>query len=179
MPVHRLFVGIDPPPAIKGELLALMEGVSGARWQTAEQLHLTVRFVGEVDGRQAEDIVAALSALRHPGFAARLEGVGVFDRRGRPESLWVGAQPQTALRALHDKADRAVQMAGVPPEGRAYLPHVTIARLNGGAGPIDGFAATHGGFRSTPFRVEALTLYESHLGRTGAFYEAVERWPLG
>lgn len=176
--MHRLFAGVEPPEHVKDQLLGLMEGVTGARWQTPEQLHLTVRFIGEVDGRTAEDAALALAGLRHPGFEVALNGVGCFDRRGRPEALWVGIAPHGSLKTLHDKVDRALGLAGIAPDARAYLPHITLARLNGGAGPIRGWVERFGGVASAPWRVDALTLWESHLGRGGAHYEPVARWPL-
>jgi len=177
--LHRLFVAIEPPEAIKDQLIGLMEGVAGARWQTEAQLHLTVRFIGEVDGARGEDAALALAGVRHPGFEVRLNGVGAFEKRGRADALWVGVAPAAPLKTLHDKVDRALGSAGVAPDGRAYLPHITIARLNGGAGGIGPFVATHGGVTSAPWPVEEIVLYESHLGRAGAHYEAVARYPLG
>lgn len=177
--MHRLFVAIEPPEPIKDQLLGLMEGVAGARWQSDSQLHLTLRFIGEVDGAQAEDAALALSAVRHPGFAVQLSGVGAFEKRGRADTLWVGVTPAAPLKTLHDKVDRALAGAGVAPDGRAYLPHITIARLNGGTGGIGPFMAAHGGVTSAPWPVTEIVLFESHLGRAGAHYEPVARYPLG
>lgn len=171
--MHRLFAGVDPPEAIKDQLLGLQEGVTGARWQAPEQLHLTLRYIGEVDGRTAEDVAVALSALRHPPFEVALAGVGCFERRGRPEALWVGVTRNAVLKILHDKVDRALAMAGVAPEGRAYLPHITVARLNGGSGPIRGWVERFGGAASEPWSIDTLTLWESHLGRSGAHSDPV------
>ncbi len=176
---HRLFVGIDPPEAVKAQLLGLMGGVAGARWQTDEQLHLTLRFIGEVDIRQANDVADALAGLRHPAFDLALDGVGMFDRRGIPNALWVGVRPHDAVTALHHKVNQTLLRAGVEPERRAYLPHITIARFGRGAGPADAFIATHGGVASPPFRVDSLCLYESQLTADGSVYTIVERVRLG
>ena len=127
--MHRLFVALKPPPKMRDALLALMGGVANARWQTGEQLHLTLRFVGEVDRHQAEDIAAALGSVHHPALTLMLEGAGQFDRKGRTDTLWVGVSPQDAVKLLHNKIDRALQRVGVPPETRAFLPHITIARF--------------------------------------------------
>ena len=114
--MHRLFVAIEPPAAIKAQLVGLMGGVAGARWQTEAQLHLTLKFIGEVDRRTAEDVATALGYLRHPGFALSLAGVGMFDRRGRPEALWVGVTPREPVKTLHDKVDQTLRSAGIAPE---------------------------------------------------------------
>jgi len=130
--MHRLFVGIDPPEAVKDQLLDLMDGVAGARWQDEEQLHLTLRFVGEVDRHRADDVAAALEGLSHPRFELALSGVGAFDRRGVAHALWAGVTPPEPVRALHHKVEQAVVRAGLDPEHRAYHPHITIARLGRG-----------------------------------------------
>ena len=176
--MHRLFVGIRPPAVIRAQLLALMGGVPGARWQKDDQLHCTLRFIGEADRHVAEDIAIALGTVRFPAFEVALEGVGQFDSRGRPNALWAGLRPHDALTQLHHKIDQALVRAGQEPERRAYLPHVTLARMNAAAGPTDRFLESHAGLASAPFAVEHFLLFESTLGREGAIYEAVERYPL-
>lgn len=177
--MHRLFVGIRPPAAIRARLLALMGGVPGARWQSDWQLHCTLRFIGEVDRHAAQDLAIALGTVRFPAFEIALDGVGQFDSRGRPNALWAGLRPHDALTQLHHKIDQAIVRAGQEPERRAYLPHVTLARMNAHAGPTDRFLETHAGLTSAPFAVEHFLLFESTLGGEGAIYETVERYPLG
>lgn len=177
--MHRLFVAIEPPPPIRAQLIGVMGGVAGARWQTEAQLHLTLAFIGEVDRRTAEDVATTLGYLRHPRFSLSLAGVGMFDRRGRPEALWVGVAPRDAVKPLHDKVGQALRGAGLATDARAYLPHITIARMKALAAPLDPFMAAHGGVASAPFEVADFCLYESKLTRDGAVYTIVERYPLG
>jgi 2'-5' RNA ligase len=176
--MHRLFVALRPPPAIRSLLLDLMEGVPGARWQDEDQLHVTLRYIGEVDGRTADDVVAALSAMRSAPLDLRLSGCGLFDTRGKPNALWAGVVPREPLAALHRKIDQAMVRIGLEPERRAYLPHITIARLSGASAPLDRFVADHAGLASPSFSIEHMTLYESHMGQGGSVYDAVERYPL-
>ncbi|WP_343519720.1 RNA 2',3'-cyclic phosphodiesterase [Sphingomonas sp.] len=176
--MHRLFVALRPPRAIRERLLGLIGGVPGARWQDDDQLHLTLRFVGEVGMHQAEDVATALGSVRHAPLELRLAGCGMFDSRGRPNALWAGVTPREPLAALHRKVDQAIVRAGLEPERRAYLPHITLARLPGSAGPVDRWLADHAALASAPFVVEAMTLYESRLGTSGASYEPVARYPL-
>jgi 2'-5' RNA ligase len=177
--MHRLFVAIRPPEEVRGPLVDLMEGVEGARWQSEDQLHLTLRFIGEVDGRQAEDIDAALQSVRHPRFEIALCGLGVFDRRGQPTALWAAVAPHEPLKALHKKIDHALVRAGVVPERRAYLPHITLARFGRGAGRLQPLLESAGGLSSTPFAVTQFRLYESHLTAAGAHYEPAASYSLG
>jgi 2'-5' RNA ligase len=176
--MHRLFVAIRPPHAIRQRLLASMGGISGARWQSDEQLHLTVRFIGEVDRHQAGDIHAALGSVRHAPFELSLDGMGSFDRRGVAGAVWVGVTPREEIKALHRKVDTALTRVGLPPDDRAFLPHITIARLNRNSGPIDNLLEESGGLTSPAFTVDSFTLFESELTSDAAVYSIVERYRL-
>jgi len=175
----RLFVAVRPPRPVRERLLALMGGVAGARWQDDDQLHLTLRFIGEVDGRRAEDIDAGLRGVRHAPFTLTLDGVRSFERRGEPTTLWAGVAPQEPLRALHKKVDQAVVRGGGDPERRAYQPHITLARLPRGAGSIGPFLESAGGLSGPSFEVEDFCLFESRLSAAGADYTILERYRLG
>ncbi|MCP3729623.1 RNA 2',3'-cyclic phosphodiesterase [Sphingomonas sp. MG17] len=172
--MHRLFVALRPPREIREHLLAVMGGVPGARWQDEDQLHLTLRFIGEVDRRTAEDAATVHAAP----LDLQLAGCGMFDTRGKPNAIWAGVTPREPLAALHRKVDQALVRAGLEPERRAYLPHITLARLAGSAGPADRFLADHAALTSPVFRIQHMTLYESSLGHGGAIYEPVERYAL-
>lgn len=176
--MHRLFVALRPPPEIRSALAATMVGIPGARWQDDDQLHITLRFIGEVDRPLAEDIAASLGAIHHPPLDLAVSGVGTFDRRGRVHSLWAGIRPREGIAALHRKLDAAMIRLGLPPEGRAYTPHVTLARLNRAAAPVAPWLAAHAGLSLAPFTATHFMLYESTLATEGARYDAVARYPL-
>lgn len=178
----RLFAALRPPPAIRRQLLAATGEVPRARWQDDDQLHLTLRFVGEVDRPTAEDLVAALGRVTAPVPTIALAGVGRFDKRGRTDTLWAGVTPHDALAHLHRKVDQACIRVGLPPDTRAYHPHITLARLPRGAEAepeVLRWLVDHAALSSAPFPLPHLVLYQSELGREGATYEAVARWPLG
>ncbi len=175
--MHRLFVAIRPPREIREHLLDVMGGVQNARWQDDDQLHLTLRFIGEVDRHQAQDIAAAIASLRHNPFRIALSGVGSFGRLGKG-ALWAGVTPHDELKALHKKLDQSLMRVGIAPEKRAYHPHITLARLSRSAGPADGFVQRWSGLSSLPFDVDGICLYESRLGSEGASYNVVERYRL-
>jgi RNA 2',3'-cyclic 3'-phosphodiesterase len=176
--MHRLFVAIRPPEAVRQLLIDSMHGVSGLRWQVDEQLHLTLRFIGEVERPLAEDLALALGKVRFEPFAIRIAGVGRFEQRGRG-ALWAGVEPRAPLAALAAKVERVCVDVGLPAERRAFHPHITLARWGrSGAVSLDPFLARHAALVSDPFEVDAFHLYQSHLGRDGAHYEAVADYPL-
>ncbi|MCY7339541.1 MAG: RNA 2',3'-cyclic phosphodiesterase, partial [Sphingomonas bacterium] len=166
--MHRLFVAIRPPEFVRDLLLDSMEGISGLRWQDDEQLHLTLRFVGEVERPLAEDLALALGGLRFEPFAVRIAGVGRFDHHQRG-ALWAGVAPRAPLAALAARIARICVGVGRSAERRAVHPPVTLARWGRSAGgSLDPFLATHAALRSDAFTVDTATLYESRLGRGGA-----------
>ncbi|MGC6400638.1 RNA 2',3'-cyclic phosphodiesterase [Sphingomonas sp. FW199] len=176
--MHRLFVAIRPPRAMREQLMLLMHGIHAARWQSDDQLHLTLRYIGEVPGDVAEDVALALGRVTGSPVTMALDGVGRFERRGRTDAVWAGVTPHAPLAALHRKIDQALIRIGLSPEGRAYLPHITLARLNAGSGPVDGFLAANAGLSGAAEAIGDFRLFESHLGGEGAVYETVARYPL-
>jgi RNA 2',3'-cyclic 3'-phosphodiesterase len=177
--MHRLFVAIRPPSAIRKLLLGAMGGISGARWQSEDQLHLTLRFIGEVDRHGAGDIHAALGAVHQPPFELTLNGIGAFERRGLAETVWAGVAPHAPLRALHKKVDAALARVGIAPDEHAYLPHITLARLKRSSGPVGNLLESAGGLGSPAFAVDHFALFESDLTAEAAIYSMVERYSLG
>jgi 2'-5' RNA ligase len=177
--MHRLFIAIRPPEPIRDVLIDAMDDSADFRWQSEEQLHLTLRFVGEVERPLAEDLAAALGALRAPAFELRIKGAGSFDQRNGG-ALWAGLDPKEPVAALAAKVERICQSAGLDPERRAYHPHITLARWKGRrTREVAEFLARHRALASEPFAVDAFTLFESRLSRHGAHYEEVARYPFG
>ncbi len=176
--IHRLFAAIRPPAPVIERLLALQDGVTGARWQGAAQLHLTLRFFGEVETGQAEDLVAALEGVRTPPFTLALREVGHFEKKSAPHTLWAGLAPSDTLAALHRQVEAGARRAGLPPEGRKFAPHITLARLNRGSGPVLSFMQAHGALQGEPWPVEAFDLMESTLAPEGARYKTIRRYRL-
>ena len=176
--MHRLFVSLRPSHSMREKLLGLMGGVAGARWQNDDQLHLTLKFIGEVDHNRAEDVAAALGAISFPALDLALNGVGTFDKKGVHHTLWAGVTPHEAVTILHHKIEQACASIGVAREVRSFFPHITLARMNRSTGPVDNFVEAHGGLSSAPERFDHFILYESLMGHGGSFYEPVARYPL-
>ena len=176
--MHRLFVAIRPPEEIRDLLLDAMDDSADFRWQDDEQLHLTLRFVGEVDRHVAADLGDALGRIRAPRFTARIKGIGSFDHRASG-ALWTGVEPKEPLAALAAKIERTCQHVGLEPERRAFHPHVTLARWKGRhTRELADFLDRRRGLASDPFDVVEFTLFESRLSRHGANYEEVASYPL-
>ena len=175
----RLFVAIPIPNRIKGTLTALCGGVEGARWRDSERMHLTLRFIGEVDGAMARDIDDVLYQIANPCFNLSLRGTGFFNERGLPRVLWAGVGDDTELRRLHKKIQHGLKAVGLEPEHRRFHPHVTLARLNGA--PLieaEGYAARYSEYKSPLFTVDRFCLVSSHLAREGAIYTIEADYPL-
>jgi len=174
----RLFYALMPSDAMIAAVRPLMFGVGGARWQSDRQLHLTLRFIGDVSGRTADDLADALLARPIALPPVGLSGVGFFESSRRPNALWVRATPREPLALLHRKCDRACQAAGLEPEHRAYIPHMTLARLSRHAGPIGGWIEANAGFATAPMAFARCSLVESTLTEAGSHYEEIAWVPL-
>lgn len=176
--MHRLFVAIRPPAPIRDLLIDAMDDGPELGWVKDDNLHLTLRFIGEVERPLADDIAAALTRVRAARFELRLAGIGRFDRRNGG-AIWAGVEPKVPVAALAAKVERACIGAGLAPERRAFHPHITIARFHRrSAAFADALAARNRALASPPFAVAAFTLFESHLSRHGADYEAVAGYAL-
>jgi 2'-5' RNA ligase len=171
----RLFIAVDPPGTIKKNLETMSFGIPGARWIAPEQLHLTVRFIGDVDGAMFHDIRNILEEVTISPFEIQLKGVGHFPPRGKPRVIWAGLENSESLQVLRKKIDSALVKIGLEPEGRKYSPHITLARLkNTPLQKIANFLSGNGLFSQEPFQVLDFKLYSSTLTPKGAVH-TVER----
>jgi 2'-5' RNA ligase len=176
--MHRLFVAIRPPEEVRDLLVDAMGDSPDFRWQEDEQLHLTLRFVGEVERPVANDLADALGRVHSPPFELRIAGTGRFEQRSGG-ALWAAVEPKAPVAALAAKIERACQQAGLEPERRAFHPHITLARWKGRrAREVEEFLSRTRGLASEPFAVDSFILFESRLSRHGAHYEEVETYAL-
>jgi 2'-5' RNA ligase len=151
----RVFVGLDLPEAVRDRLARRGGGVPGARWVAARNLHITLRFVGEVDGGTFRDIVEALSEVDADPFPLALAGLGEFGGRKQPRAVWAA-------------------------EGRRYVPHVTLAHLREAAPErVARFLADHADLAEGPWPVTRIVLFSSHAGSEGRDYRVEATFPLG
>jgi 2'-5' RNA ligase len=175
--MHRLFVAIRPPEEVRDVLIDAMDDGMPLRWRSDDQLHLTLRFIAEVERPMAEDLAAELERVRFGRFSIALAGIGRFDahRRG---VLWAGIHPKDELKGLAAKVEGTCLRIGLEPERRKFHPHITLALWKGSAPMLDAFMERHGGLKSQPWAVDRFILYESRLHRDAAHYEKVADYPL-
>src|SRR5690349_8315737 len=114
--MKRLFVALELPEAVRRHLALLQAGVPGARWIEPANLHLTLRFIGEVEDGLLHEIDEALLGIRAPSFDLTLEGVGQFGTGTRARTLWAGVSRVDALGHLQQKIESALVRAGLPAE---------------------------------------------------------------
>jgi RNA 2',3'-cyclic 3'-phosphodiesterase len=176
--VHRLFVAIRPPEAVRDLLIDAMDEGAEFHWQGDEQLHLTLRFVGEVERPLADDLASALTRIRADRFQLRVAGTGRFEQRSGG-ALWAGVEPKAPIAVLGARIERTCQHAGLEPERRAFYPHITLARWKGRrTREVADFLERTRGLSSEPFEVTEFILFESRLSRHGAHYEAAATYAL-
>src|SRR3546814_20725426 len=129
IPMHRLFVAIRPPSAIRKALLSIMGGVEGARWQSDDQLHLTLRFIGDVDRHRADDIPPALATEGGAPYTPRLSAAALFDHRGRLDSFLASITPPDEIRVTHKKIDCLCKSALLTLDHHLFAPLIDRKRL--------------------------------------------------
>lgn len=177
----RLFVGIYPDSVVRDALASLATSLRGFRWTPPEQLHLTLRFLGELDDATAGRAEAALATVSVGAFLLEPAGVGVFPPRGPAGVVWVGfgtAHPH--LFQLRQRVDDALLAAGVPLELRPFQAHLTVARVReASAGTIAEFVKRHRDFTAPPWRATSFALMESRLNSAGAEHAVRRMYPLG
>lgn len=174
----RLFVAVLLPSAIRAELTratAALRALEGVRPVRAEQLHLTLRFIGEVDLGLEAPLARAISAATAelPRFPIRLCAAGVFPSHRRARVLWVGVEEAPPLSALQRSVEEAVVGVGVAPDPRPFRPHVTVGRIRRPRPPV-GLAGAVAGVRfEATVEVRCVSLMRSELLPRGARHTEV------
>ena len=174
----RLFLAVPIPESIAGRLLTLEADVPGASWRLAEQYHLTLRFIGDVNEATARDVDTELGRIIATPFEIALSGVGSFGGR-EPTALWAGVSAPPDLTRLVSACETAIRDAGLPPESRRYKPHVTLAYLNGTLDhEVAHFLSDAAEFRTRAFVVDHFCMYASRATRSGSCYTEEAVYPL-
>lgn len=179
----RVFVAVTPPPEVRRAALAAAEEAAreldGIRWTKQENIHLTLKFLGEVRDEALESICDALREVcyAHTPFDARLQGLGAFPSPRRARVIWAGMDEGSGeMFSLAASVESALEPLGFRREGRPYVPHATLGRTKGYPVTID--LPQTGVLEAPMFRVHSAELVKSILTRGGSIYETVETFSL-
>lgn len=175
----RIFTGLEVPEALREDLARLRGGLMSARWMEPEDYHLTLRFVGDVDERTANEIADLLYAVRKRSIEVTLTGLGAFGG-DRPRSIFVQVRQTQPLMELQAEHERIMRRVGLAPEPRKFVPHITLARLSrdATARSVADWLALRGLFMSRTFIVPSFVLFSSKESVGGGPYLVEETYPL-
>lgn len=174
----RLFTALEVPRDAALSLSLLRGGLPGARWIDAENYHVTLRFIGDVDSHMADDVAYALDKVSRPSFSINLSSVSVFGSK-KPHSVFAGVAPSAELFQLQGEQERICQRLGLAPDPRKFTPHVTLARLKNPAPEhLAHYLSARGGFAAMPFKVARFVLMSSKDSVGGGPYIVEETYAL-
>lgn len=176
---NRLFVALELPERIQARLFNLQSLIPGLKWTPAANLHLTLRFIGQVSPDKTELIQKSLNNVTGDSFILAVAGLGLFQRK-TGNILWVGVPREPALEQLKQKVDEALRVSsGLSMDAQKYSPHITLSRLkNPATASLKETVKEKAGERFGEIPVTAFTLFRSILSPSGAVHEPVERYKL-
>lgn len=182
--MRRLFVALTLPEKISEHLNLMVPESAGVRPVPEESIHLTLRFIGEVDPKKTADLEDVLAGIEAPILKLKLRGVGVFPEGKKPRILYAGVETNQDLVELKKKIDRELSALGFENDARVYHPHVTLARLANPlpewtAEKIIAFLREFGSFESESFACDEFILFQSDLHEDGARYTPIGNYRLG
>lgn len=174
----RLFTALEVPRHVALSLSLLRGGIPGARWIDVENYHITLRFIGDVDNRTADEVVDRLDRIDRPEFQAQLTGIGSFGSK-KPHSIWAGVAVSPDMLALQAEIERICQRIALPPDPRKFMPHVTLARLKHcRLDDVVHYLSGRGNFQTAPFNVSRFVLLSSKESVGGGPYVTEEIFSL-
>jgi 2'-5' RNA ligase len=174
----RLFTGLEIPQDVAQRLSLLRGGLPGARWIDPENYHITLRFIGDIDDRLAQEIASLLDGVRRRSFAVRFGDLMSFGGR-KPRAIVAAVEPILALVELQSELERLMQRLGLEPEGRKFIPHVTLARLRDSSSrAVAEYLSTRGPVFGSSFDVSRFVLFSSRSSVGGGPYVVEADYPL-
>jgi 2'-5' RNA ligase len=174
----RLFTGLEIPKEIGQSLAMLRGGLPGARWVDPENYHITLRFIGDIDDRLAQDIASMLDGVKRRSFDVRFGGLAAFGGR-KPRAIVVAVEPIQPLVELQSEMERLMQRLGLEPEGRKFTPHVTLARLRDASSrDVADYLSTRGALFGSSFKVSRFVLFSARASVGGGPYVVEADYPL-
>jgi 2'-5' RNA ligase len=174
----RLFTGVEIPAEIGQALSSLRGGLPGARWIDPANYHVTLRFIGDVDDSVAHEVESMLGRVKRGAFQLHMEGLTSFGGR-KTRAVVANVASAQALLDVQAEHERLMQRIGLEPEGRKYIPHVTLARLRESSSrDVAEYLAARGFFRTSSFKVSRFVLFSSRASVGGGPYVVEASYPL-
>lgn len=174
----RLFTGLEIPPDISQSLSMLRGGLPGGRWVDPENYHVTLRFIGDIDDDVAREIAGSLERIDRQPFEVTLQGLSSFGGK-KPRAVVACVAPTRPLMELQAEHERLMRRFGLEPEGRKFIPHVTLARLRDASShQVADYLSARGLFRTPPFQVSRFVLFSSRASVGGGPYVVEAGYPL-
>jgi len=174
----RLFTGLEIPAEIGHTLSSLRGGLPGARWIDPENYHVTLRFIGDIDGMYANEIASMLFRVNRKPFEVRLQGLTSFGGK-KPRAVVAAVEPSRPLIELQAEHERLMQRLGLDPEGRKFTPHVTLARLHDSSSQdVADYLSVRGYFPSKVFTADRFVLFSSRASTGGGPYVVEDSYEL-
>jgi 2'-5' RNA ligase len=185
----RTFIAVDFSEAALArapELIqCLQPGGSDVKWVASHNMHLTLKFLGDVPEAQTADVCHAVAkaAEQVSPFEIALRGAGAFPHAGRPRTVWIGVdRGADELASLHKAVEKALARLGFPKEGRRFHPHLTLGRVRRGGAPqreLGRLIRENEEFDGGSADVDELVVFASFLDKSGPTYQALGRARLG
>jgi 2'-5' RNA ligase len=174
----RLFTGLEIPADVGFGLSLMRGGLPGARWVEPENYHITLRFIGDIDDALAREVALLLGRVRRKAFEVRFEGLSSFGGR-KPRAVVAAVAPVAPLVELKGEHDRLMQRVGLAPEGRKFMPHVTLARLRDSSSrQVADFLAGREKIPVAPFPARQFVLFSARASTGGGPYVVEAAYPL-
>ena len=184
----RIFIALDIPAEIRARITEYMDRARGyapeARWARPEGLHVTLKFVGEVNDAKVQEIRSALAGVRAQPFEVKFSGAGFFPTPKSPRVFWIGVDGGDALSHLARAVDNVTHQLGIAKEERAFSPHLTLARAGSGSGsahqlrPLQYLLEKEEMPQFGTMTAQEFWLYRSELARGGAKYTKLESYQI-
>lgn len=178
--MRRIFIAADLPAEMREEMSKLKRSIKGVRWYDASKIHLTLRFIGEVENQVVEEVKSALYELKWPKMALRSDGLGLFFYKRNPRVIWIGLQPADELQSLREEVDQLLKPTAIEEDSRPFKPHVTLGKCKKF---VDKKAVLEmkdelGDWKEAEGELSRLTLYSSTLSPDGAIHTPLEQYPF-
>ncbi len=174
----RLFAGLEIPPHVGQTLSNLRGGLPGARWIDPENYHVTLRFIGDIDGASANEIASMLDRVNRKPFEVTVRGLSSFGGK-KPRAVVATVVPTRPLIELQAELERLMQRIGLDPEGRKFSPHVTLARLHDASSQdVADYLSVRGYYPTKVFTADRFVLFSARASTGGGPYVVEDSYAL-